>query len=224
MKFIAFLIVAVGAVFGYFNFYANRPVDLGQKYSSADYQQAHDKITTQVTPLKSDTPINQSLVYSGSKDINIILNSSEITSYLQSEKWTYAPISQVQVRINSDGTAESSGIIHLDKVLPYVGLTTPIVEVKKAIDKFHISGNPAFYAQGSVKVVNNQVQFNVQNLSIAKIPVPANYIGENITAINDFATSKINSVPNLKVKSLELLNGQVKLDATVPATVQKAQM
>lgn len=224
MKFILFLLFIFGGLFvGYKYITTGTPKDLGLKYDSAAYASAHSKITTEVESLPKDTPVSQSLIYSGQKEIKTELTSEEITSYLQSEKWTYAPLSQIQVKINPDGTAETSGILHLNQILPYIAMTTPIEDVKKAIDKFHISGNPPFYAKGYVVVTNNQVSFNIQSLQIGKIPVPTNYISENLNAVNKFAADRINSVPNLIIRSLNLNGGQANLDATVPALVKKSQ-
>lgn len=224
MKILLFLaIIAAGSFFTYKYLFSGSPQDLNQKFSEVAYASAHQKISTSVESLPSDTPLNQSLRYSGQKDIKVSLTSEEITSYLQSEKWVFAPISQVQVRINPDGTAEASGILNLNNVLPFISLTTSVEQVQKAIDKFHISGNPTFYLKGSVTVTDNRADFNIQSLQIARIPVPANYISENLNAINDFASDRMNSVPNLNVRLLTLDGGQVNLDATVPEMVKKAQ-
>lgn len=216
-------IVAAGSFFTYKYLFTGNPQDLNQKYSEAAYASAHQKISTSVESLPADTPLAQSLRYSGQKDINVSLTSEEITSYLQSEKWVYSPISQVQVRINPDGSAEASGVLNLNNVLPYISLTTPIEQVQKAIEKFHISGNPTFYVKGSVEVINNRASFDIQSLQIARIPVPSNYISENLNAVDDFVSDRLNSVPNLNVRSLTLDNGQANLDATVPESVKKAQ-
>jgi len=230
MKFLIKLVVLVIIVyFGYQYFLKDKislfgPKDLGVKYTQADYQSTHDKFGTMVEKNSSSSAsIKDSLVYSGKKDVKISLNSSEITAYLNAETWKYAPLSNLQVKINNDGTAQASGILNLVNLIPYLSLSVSTDEVQKAIDQFHISGNPPFYAQGTVSVINNQVTFNINKLSVSQIPIPANYINENISAVNKFASDRLNSIPNLSVRSLSLTSGQVNLDATVPEKVIKLE-
>ena len=206
-------------------FFANgKPKDLGIKYTPADYQATHQKFGVEVGKLETaPASPKDSIQYSGSKEAKLNLNSVEITSYLNASKWVYAPASNVQVKINADGTGEISGTLNINNVLTYVSLITPIDEVQKAIDKFHVPATPPFYAKGTVSVTDNKVNFNVQSLEVAKIPVPQNYVTENTSALNNFATDKLNSIPNLKVRSLTLANGQVNMDATVPAKVLKQE-
>ena len=206
-------------------FFSGKPRDLGVTYTQADYTQSHDKIETQVTsvPLSESVSAADTLQFSGRKDVDISLNSSEITAYINSDKYIYAPLSQVQIKINPDGTGEASGIINLKNFLTYISLTTPVNEVQKAIDKFHISSNPPFYAQGTLRVIDNQVSFDIQKLEVGHILVPQGSVSENLGALNDYASKRLNSIPNLQVRSLTLSNSQVNLDATVPEIVKKVE-
>jgi hypothetical protein len=163
------------------------------------------------------------LQYSGQKESKVDLNSSEVTAYLNASKWVYAPASKVQVKINPDGTGEISGLLNIRNLIAYVSLTTPNSDIQKAIDQYHIPNTTTFYAAGTVDVINNKVNLNIKSLEIARIPVPAKYLGENLTAVNNYATDRLNSIPNLMVRNLTLSNSQVHLDATVPAKVAKLE-
>lgn len=207
----------------YLYFFTGSPKDLGIKYSPEDYTQGYQKVGTEVIPATGSVSVKDSLQFSGKKETNISLTSSEITGYLNGDKYIYAPISNIQVKINPDGTGEVSGILNLKNFITYVSLTTPTEDVQKAIDKYHISANPPFYAKGTLVVTNNQVNFNFTSLEIGRIPVPQNYVSENIGALNDYATKKLNSIPNLQVRSLTLSDSQAHLDATVPEKVIKAE-
>jgi hypothetical protein len=204
-------------------FFSGNPRDLGVKYTPADYTQTHQEIGTEVVAATSSPSVKDSLQFSGQKEIKISLNSSEITAYLNADKYIYTPASDLQVKINSDGTGEISGLLNLKNFITYISLTTPTEDVQKAIDKFHISANPPFYAKGTVTVTNNQVNFNLSQLEIGRISVPQNYVSENLGALNDYATKKLNSIPNLQVRSLTLSSGQANLDATVPGKVIKVE-
>lgn len=199
------------------------PRDLGVKYTQADYTQTHQKIGTEVVTASTSASVKDSLQFSGKKESKVSLNSSEITAYLNADKYVYAPITNVQIKINPDGTGEASGILNIKNFITYVSLTTPTEDVQKAIDKFHINANPPFYAKGTLVVTNNQVNFNIQHLEVGRIPVPQNYVTENQGALNDYATKKLNSIPNLQVRSLTLTDGKANLDATVPEKVVKLE-
>jgi hypothetical protein len=230
-NFIILTVITSVIALGYFGFIpaisnlfgSNKPRDLGVKYTSADYTTTHEKFGVEVgtIPESSFTNVKESLQYSGKKEVVTTLSSAEITAYANAETWKFAPISNLQVKINPDGTGEVSGVLNIENVLSYVSLVTPIEEVKKAINQFNISSNPPFYTKGSVTVVNNKVDFNIQSLEVGRIPVPQNYVSENTGALNSFVTDRLNSIPNLQVRSLTLNNGQVNFDATTPDKVLK---
>lgn len=229
MKFIAgfffalIVIVLIVPVIIFKFFLMGSPRDLGVKYTQADYTKTHQEIGTEVVPVSATTTIKDSLQFSGKKESKVSLNSSEVTAYLNADKYVYAPLSNVQIKINPDGTGEASGILNIKNFITYVSLTTPTADVQKAIEKFHINANPTFYAKGTLVVTNNQVNFNIFSLEIGRILVPQKYVGENIGALNDYATKKLNSIPNLQVRSLTLTDSKVNLDATVPEKVMKVE-
>jgi hypothetical protein len=211
-------IPGLSSVFG-----ANKPKDLGVTYTSADYTSTHDKIGTQVIKLEKADSIKDSIQFSGKKETKVDLSSAEISAYLNASKWVYAPGSNIQVKINQDGTGEISGLLNIRNFIAYVSLTTPSADIQQAIDKFHIPASAPFYAKGTLSVINNKVNMNIQSLEVGRIPVPAGNISENMAAVNNFATDKLNSIPNLKVRSLTLSASQAHLDATVPEKVSKLE-
>lgn len=230
--FLVILIIAIllplliAAYFGFIPwlspvFGSNQPRDLGVTYTEQNYTNTHNNFGVEVTAINSAPDVKNSLVYTGKHDVNLALSSADITGYVAAETWKYAPISKIQVKINADGTGEASGILNLDNILPFISMTTPVDEVQKAIDKFQITSNPPFYAKGKVSVVNNKASFIVQSLEIGRIPVPNHYIAENTTALNDFVTDRLNYVPNLQIRKLELVDGKVIFDGTVPDKVTK---
>jgi hypothetical protein len=219
------LIVVAVPFFLYKYFIAGSPRDLGIKYTEADYTATHQKMGIEVGSIQasSSADVKDSIQFTGKKDIKLSLNSTEITSYTGADKWKYVPLSNLQIKINPDGTGEVSGVLNLANLLPFISLTTPVEEVQKAIDKFHISGNPPFYTKGTVVVTNNVTSFNIQSLEVGRIPVPSNYISENTKALNNFVTDRLNSIPNLQIRSLTLTDGKANLDATVPEKVIKME-
>ncbi|HWS49181.1 MAG TPA: hypothetical protein VN174_03995 [Candidatus Methanoperedens sp.] len=224
--FLILIFISIASLFFVYKFFLSAPPkDLGVKYTPEDYTQSHQKMAVEVGSISSPSSENpnDSIQFSGKKDININLSSSEATAYSRADKWKYAPISNLQIKINPDGTGEVSGVLNLANILPFISMTTSTEEVQKAIDKFHISGNPPFYTKGTVTVTNNSTKFNIQSLEVGHIPVPGNYISENTNALNNFVTDRLNSIPNLQVRSLTLGDSKVNLDATVPEKVVKVE-
>ncbi|MBU1117749.1 hypothetical protein KKD37_02175 [Patescibacteria group bacterium] len=203
--------------------FSGKPRDLGVKFTPADYQTADEKFGVEIGTIESAASVKDSLVYSGKKDINLALNSSQITAYAAAETWKYSPISDLQIKINPDGTGEVSGRLNVENVLSYVSLVTPIDEVQKAINKFKIPATPIFYTKGTVSVTDNKVNFSLQSFEVAHIPVPQNYVSENTGALNNFVTDRLNSIPDLYIRSLTLDNAQANIDATIPEKVLKVE-
>lgn len=221
--FVLIVIVVIIPVIIFKYFISGGPRDLGVKYTPADYTETHQKIGTEVVTASTSASIKDSLLFSGKKETKVSLNSSEITAYLNADKYIYAPLTNVQIKINPDGTGEASGILNIKNFITYASLTTPTADVQKAIDRFHLNANLPFYAKGTLVVINNQVNFNISQLEIGRIPVPQNYVSENQAALNDYATKKLNSIPNLQVRSLTLTDAKANLDATVPQKVVKVE-
>jgi len=224
--FLILIFVSVASLFFIYKFFLSAsPKDLGVKYTPEDYTQSHQKMAVEVGSISNPTSENpkDTIQFTGKKDINVALSSSEATAYSRAEKWKYAPISNLQIKINPDGTGEVSGVLNLANLLPFISMTTPVEDVQKAIDKFHISGNPPFYTKGTVTVTNNETKFNIQSLEVAHIPVPQKYVSENTSALNNFVTDRLNSIPNLQVRSLTLSDGKANIDASVPEKVVKVE-
>ena len=212
-------------VAGYFGFVpglsglmgSNKPRDLGVTFTEADRRVAYDNNGVDSVALTSASSVSDSIRYEGQKDVTTTFSSAEISALINSVTWKYMPVSRVQIKINPDGIGEASGILHLDKLLPYISLTASIDQVKAALDKYHISANPAFYLKGGVTIINNQVTFNPQIIEVGRMTIPQSLVTPNIPAATSFAESRIKSVPNLNIKSLTLTSGKINFSATVPA-------
>lgn len=109
---------------------------MGVTYTDEDVKQSYLKNGVVAEALPKTENVNQSIRYEGKKEISFNLTQSEITALINNEKWQYMPVSNVQIKINSDGTGEASGvlhILHIDRILPFVSLTHSTEAVEKAM-------------------------------------------------------------------------------------------
>jgi hypothetical protein len=212
-------IPTISSVFG-----SDKPRDLGVTYTEADRKNAYDKNGVEVVAI---TPVSSapkdSLNFEGKKEVNFSITGGEISALVNTEKWKYKPINNVQVKINPDGTGEASGVLNIGRVLPFISLTHSTAEVESAIQKYHIGFNPPYYVKGRVEVVNNKVTLTPEKIEIGRITVPQNLISKNLDTLTSFIEDQIKFVPNLYVRSLKLENGVAKIDATYPEKQLSAQ-
>lgn len=214
--FVFIFVVLLVAFFGFKYATSSKPRDLGVTYTVEDVKNSYVKNGVTAEALPKTENINKSIRYEGKKEISFSLTQSEITALINNEKWQYMPVSNVQIKINSDGTGEASGVLHIDRILPFVSLTHSTEEVEEAMNKYGILNNTAFYLKGKVSVVNNKVTLNPQKVEIGRITIPSNLVSENIGVAENFAERRIKAVPNLFVENLNLDGGKVNFKGTMP--------
>jgi len=206
---------------------SNRPRDLGVRYTQADLSSLMAKNGIQDVALPDTSNPAGSLIYSGSKAVKADFTQAELTARMaDNEKIKFNPISDTQLKINADGTAEVSGIMDLnmvgdgatafgmpkgdfDRIMPYL-------DKAKALNS-----KPAFYAKGKVSVVNNQLSMDVKEAEIGRMPLPLDQIPMD-TVTSEFE-SLMGNVEGLNIKSLQFENGKMSFDGTLPAKVSSAR-
>jgi len=211
---IALSIIVPVLLFQYF--FNSGPRDLGVKYTPANRASAYANNGVEsvaITPAPNDT---KGVKYEGKKDIKTSFTSEEITALNNSVKWVNYPVSNVQIKINSDGTGEASGVLDIKKILRWIAFTHPVAEIESKVNEYKIGFNPSFYLKGGVTVVNNKVTLTPQTIEVGRLVIPQNIVSQNIHTVENFITDRINYVPNFYVKSFNLDGGKVNFDATVP--------
>jgi len=211
---IALLIVVPALLFQYF--FNSSPRDLGVKYTDADRALAYTNNGVEsliITPIQNDP---RGMKYEGKKDIKTTFTSAEITALNNSVTWINYPVSNVQIKINPDGTGEASGVLDIKKILSWVSFTHPVAEIEAKVNEYKIGFNPSFYLKGGVSVVNNKVTLTPQTIEVGRFVIPQNIVADNKSNVENFIEDRINYVPNFYVKSLNLDGGKVNIDATVP--------
>lgn len=150
---------------------ANRPRDLGTKYSQADLSSIHAKSQVVYDTLTSEVP-TESRKFSGRREVVADFSAAEISATINNQPWKYWPYRDVQVKFNADGSGEISGVLLKAKVANYAAA---IGIPKEAVDfavKF-LPSDPVFYVKGKAALENNKVSvFEPEKFEVGRIPLP----------------------------------------------------
>ena len=221
---LACIVVVLVLVAGYFGFIpgvsdamgANKARDLGVKYTDADLQKGRELTGIDLQNLSGDA---KTLEFSGSKSISGEYTSSVITAMISSAKYKYYPLSNTQIKINSDGTLEAAGNFDIDNALKWSADLGGDTSFSREVVNYtsYVSNNPSFYLKGKMLVVNNQIDLNISSVQISRFAAPASVINKYQGDLANFVEQKIASVPGMNVKSADFSTGVLKLDATYPA-------
>ncbi|MBI2464765.1 hypothetical protein HYV64_01365 [Candidatus Shapirobacteria bacterium] len=214
--FFCFIVLLLLPLSAYLFIFASPPRDLGVRYSESDRISAYTNNGVESEAISPTAKNKSGISYEGKKETKTSFTSQEITALNNSVKWINYPISNLQIKINQDGTGEVSGSLDIRKILTWVSFTHPIEEIESKIKQYNIGFTPAIYLKGGVKVINNKVSLTPQTIEVGRITIPKNIVSENIPAVEKFVQERILSVPNLSIRSLNLDGGKVNFDATVP--------
>ncbi len=208
---------------------ANRPKDLGVKYSQKEYQTFADKTNGDVAEVKKSVPPNQSVIYEGKKDIKDSYSQEELSGRINYAKWKYMPVGNTQIRINNDGSVEFSGNVLMNRLPGFIaregmGKYT-MADVTKGLKFINmIKVNPPVYTKFTAKVMDNKLTVNIQKIEVGKFNVPLGKIGANqvVVAVFDNIISK---APGFYGKTVTFSRGQMIFEGSIPAkeTVEVAQ-
>ena len=196
----------------------NKPRDLGQKITPVDSTKAQEKSGVQIVELPQNTPIADSYQLSGQRAASFTYDSTEATAIINNRPWKYYPFSNLQFRINSDGTAEISGMVNMTTFMDYAqALGYATGDVDKALNDYHIPKiNMPFYAKGAAGIIDNKVFFNVTSLEAGRVPVPSSVLSSNKGRIESFAQDVVNRQNGFSAKKLVVENGKIVFDGTLP--------
>ena len=223
------IVVLIILALGYFGLFpgvssllgANKPKDLGVKYTDADLAEGRAMTGVSLQSLSSE---DKSLSFDGSRSISGNYSSEIITAMINGAKYKYYPLSKTQVKISSDGTVEASGVISISKVSQWsrdLGASEGLVETAKSYIGF-VSPNPSFYLKGKISVASNQINLNVSEAKISRFTAPKSIINQYQGQLADFVEQRMAQVPGLNVRLAKFEGGKLVLDATYPA-VEKSK-
>lgn len=211
-------IPGVSAIMG-----SNRPKDLGVSYTNEDLASLMAKNGIQDAVLPDTDVPRQGLIFSGSKPVKNTFTQEELTARMNDyTKLKYNSLSDIQIRVNDDGTTEISGRIDLKNTEGcFIAFGMPqqdYDELKPYIDKAKIlNPKPSFYAKSSLSVVNNQIELNLEEAKIGRVVVPTKQIPDGY--IERVGETMLGNIDGLDIKSLTFKDGKMSYEGSVPAKV-----
>lgn len=231
---IAAIIIAVPLlVAGWFGFIpglsnllgAKTPVDLGVKWSAADYESYLEKtnanfIDFSEAPVNPDDP-SKKIVFADPVTVtNQTFTQEELTAAINSVGWAWMPISNAQVRLSQD-TVEISGNLELENIENFVnfigGVGYDDASVKTAADwGRRLAQGAPIYLKASTSVSNNQLDFSLQDVKIGRFSVPQDIAN---TVVFTGSTNSINNANNFSAESATFSEGLLNFSGQYPTTV-----
>lgn len=226
------LIIAIVLILGYFGFIpaisklmgTDQPRDLGIEYSNEDLQSATKKSKVETKKMKNGKEPEQSVKYTGSQKADFSLSSEEFSALANSyaQSWEYFPGENIQIKINEDGTAESSGLVRVDKVIGYIkatGNNFSEEDIQKALDYLQLSRRDSipYYFKMSGKIEDNKItDISADKLEIGRFPIPKSMVEGVIPQVKDFGNKQIEDFAGLKVEESYVEGGKIKFKGQVP--------
>jgi hypothetical protein len=202
---------------------ADKARDLGVVYSQKDFDSFLNKTNITHDELLGNPSPDQSIVFSGSKNLTTQFSEAEASARINYDKWAYMPISNVELRFNADGTFElSSNLVmgHLEGFIAAIGAGYTMADVNKGLGYLNvIKTDPPIYLKAKPVVSENQVNVEVISAQVGKVNIPI----DKGTANNFLAslTEKVFArIPGFYVNSFKVENGKVVFDGTIPTKVQ----
>lgn len=218
------IILVVVIVLGYFGFVpilsdlmgTNRPRDLGMRFSQENFDSALDKSKVE---MKALDPANPKIIsYQGSHDLKANFTDDELTAHANNKNWVGYPVSDVQVRINDNNTAEVSGVLKLTKIEPFLkALNISQQEFEKALTEYNIPlRDIPFYAKGYGTAADNKLDVTMTNFELGRIKVPENILNKYQDEVTNFGYSIIKSIPGFSVHEARFENNSIYFDGSLP--------
>ncbi len=212
-------LTALGLVPGLSPLFGAGLKDFGIKVTKEDSLAARAKAGIEIVSLPKNADKTKDFILEGRKDASFTLDSKELTAFTNNRPWIKYPIKNVQVKIDKDGTIETSATLIVSRVLPFaIALGYSESQIRDVMQKFSI---PPFevpvYVKGKGSVSNDAVSINAQNIKIGAIPIPSDIVGQ----INKGAESILDDIiqkhsASFHAETLNFADGKMNFKGTVP--------
>lgn len=213
----------VSTIFG-----SDKPRDLGVSWTKDDYNrtltQTKVEVLTEEMPSGQELTPENTIVLAGSHLVKASFTESEVTAMINNNQnnWKYFPVSDVQIKLASDGSAQMSGMLHLSRLAGYAAATGASQGAIKAVmDKFNLLPKIVpFYVSLTPSVSNNVASLNFSKVELGRVGIPNDLITKYDGGINSFFTQQINAFPGLTTKAADLKGGKLNFDGTLSDSVK----
>lgn len=227
---ILFLVLIVGGLAAYFGFIPAfsdtfvKRVDLGIENDPQLSIDLREKSGVQFNIPEDELPTDKDVVYEGIIDIDESLSSEQVTSILNTVKseLNSMPFSNVQIRINDDGTSEASFDLDIDTTINEAKkLGYSDEDIEKGKRYLGVLGDSVYvYTKISFDIEDDELSVNPYTFRIQNFNIPSGItkmvaeVGSN--AIED----RLSQVPNLYIDSLKQAGNKLNFTGTIPKSIR----
>jgi hypothetical protein len=219
---VVFLALAIFFVAGYFLgnvpiasklLGTNKPRNLGVTISIPAAYQGLNDLKKPLTPQAVQSILENPNAY---QTVKATLTQEEASSLLAVGDIPDFPFRMTQVKFESNGKVEASGMLDIQKLqaaLTDVGATSDILNRVMSVVKN--AKYMTFYMEGTCNIINNNVSVNLDQVQLGKINLPADLIKNNSGSISDGIARTLTS-NGYNIRTMTISDGKVYLDMDRP--------
>lgn len=173
-------------------------------------------------PVTSGTFIQVLVTTWQPQNVDVVLTSAEITGLLQTGTWKSWPISNVQILINTDGSAEMVGLISVNRLNIFAGMTgIPTSMIDDFFNYVKFRHDFPFYIKSRGQIENNKVQMVLEKVEIGRMSIPSSVLNQYQGEITAFVQTYlvqggIAKQKKFSVKTMKAENGKLRFVGTIP--------
>jgi len=205
---------------------ANKPVDLGVRYTEADYNSYLQKTSIKFNdfaqaPDNPNKPGKKTVFADPVTTTGLTLTDEELTSAGAKTDWLWMPLKNAQVKFKPGGLELSGNINveYLDEFINFIGgVGYSQADVQKGIDygKKLVGNSPALYVKASASVTNDTLTYNIQQVKVGRFSVPMDIASK---VLSTGTTNAITGADNFEAKSATAIDGALVFEGTYPKTI-----
>ncbi len=190
--------------------YIAKPIDLGIK---AD--------TTLVTAFEAKYGKPNG---SGKVNLDVDLSSEEVTSIFAvwETRDPNFPLHNVQIRFNSDGSGEASGLLKVSTAISLaknLGYSDSDIEKGKSYVKY-VAGDLPFYVKGTGGMQSNMLSINPSTFQLGRVTVPDSITKPTSEVVSDMIDRRIKQIGGANIQDASFPSGKFHLSGSVPETIK----
>lgn len=223
------IIAGAAAYFGFIPVLSNtfvKRVDLGIENDPQLSLDLREKSGVQFNIPQEQLPTDKEVIYEGVLNIDESLTSEQITSILNIVKTEFnsIPFSNVQIRINEDGTGEASFDLDIQTTVNEAKkLGYSDEEIEKGKKYLGVLGDSVYvYAKLSFDISNDELTVNPYAFRIQNFNVPTSITKMVAETGSNAIEDRLAQVPNLYIESLKQVGDKLQFKGTIPQSLRTA--
>ena len=199
---------------------AGKPRDLGVKYTKINFDSYVNKAKTRIVLVSQGPDPVKSVKYSGQIPVNETFTQEDVSARLNYSNWRYMPVTNTQIKINSDGIVEFSANILLDRLPGFIAFTGlgkySIADFNKGLKYIKLAKvNPPVYLKFKAGAAENKVNINLQTAQIGKFNIPLEKLDAN-SALTSIVENTFHKAHGFYSTLVNFSAGVMKFEGSVP--------